>query len=412
MKTTKKSLWLSAVSMILCVVLLLGTTFAWFTDSVINKGNTIQAGSLTMGITYRPVASTGAYSTLDENTALFQDVTWEPGKSEGYEFKIRSNGSLAFLYQMELANVSAAPAQGVDIADVLEVYTAYGNGKPTSIDDMDYVGTVAELRNSKVVFSSSKVMQSGWEDVFYVVIKMKDTADNDYQKQSVMFDLLFRAKQAEYETDGFGSSEYDKDAAFTNTVVVSSETFEMDKGDWSAGTVKDGVLIPEAGAYSKYGEYRTEYPGPWTASVDVYLDTKETNGSTFLLSNAVTRTTGEHLRDYVFTFRRIGEKYVVLTGNGSEYANSGDDYLDSIKQAEITASGWYTLSWSYDMVDGALACTMRVVNTETGEVALEKVLTSKEDTADVVGFNRYLWVLDSNTFQAVPMDNQTLTVVE
>ena len=55
---------------------------------------------------------------------------------------------------------------------------------------------------------------------------------------------------------------------------------------------------------------------------------------------------------------------------------------------------------------------MRVVNTETGEVALEKVLTSKEDTADVVGFNRYLWVLDSNTFQAVPMDNQTLTVVE
>ena len=110
---------------------------------------------------------------------------------------------------MELANVSAAPAQGVDIADVLEVYTAYGNGKPTSIDDMDYVGTVAELRDSKVVFSSSKVMQSGWEDVFYVVIKMKDTADNDYQKQSVTFDLLFRAKQAEYETDGFESSEYD-----------------------------------------------------------------------------------------------------------------------------------------------------------------------------------------------------------
>lgn len=46
MKATKRNLWLSAVSTMLCVVLLLGTTFAWFTDSVTNKGNVIQAGNL------------------------------------------------------------------------------------------------------------------------------------------------------------------------------------------------------------------------------------------------------------------------------------------------------------------------------------------------------------------------------
>ncbi len=43
MSKTKKSLWLSAVSMMLCAVMLLGTTFAWFTDSVTNTGNVIQA---------------------------------------------------------------------------------------------------------------------------------------------------------------------------------------------------------------------------------------------------------------------------------------------------------------------------------------------------------------------------------
>lgn len=55
MKTTKKSLWLSAVSIMLCAVMLLGTTFAWFTDNVTNKGNVIQAGNLDAELRYRDV---------------------------------------------------------------------------------------------------------------------------------------------------------------------------------------------------------------------------------------------------------------------------------------------------------------------------------------------------------------------
>ena len=45
-KNTKKNLTMSAISMLLCVVMLVGLTFAWFTDSVTNKGNRIQAGNL------------------------------------------------------------------------------------------------------------------------------------------------------------------------------------------------------------------------------------------------------------------------------------------------------------------------------------------------------------------------------
>ncbi len=45
-KDTKKSLAMSAISMLVCVVMLAGLTFAWFTDSVTNKGNRIQAGNL------------------------------------------------------------------------------------------------------------------------------------------------------------------------------------------------------------------------------------------------------------------------------------------------------------------------------------------------------------------------------
>lgn len=46
MKCAKKSLLLCAASLVLCAALLVGTTFAWFTDSVTNKNNSIKAGSL------------------------------------------------------------------------------------------------------------------------------------------------------------------------------------------------------------------------------------------------------------------------------------------------------------------------------------------------------------------------------
>ena len=46
MKSTKKSLIFSALSLLLCCALLAGTTFAWFTDSVTNTGNIITAGNL------------------------------------------------------------------------------------------------------------------------------------------------------------------------------------------------------------------------------------------------------------------------------------------------------------------------------------------------------------------------------
>ena len=45
-KTTRRALFMSALSLLLCVSMLVGTTFAWFTDSVTSAGNVIQSGTL------------------------------------------------------------------------------------------------------------------------------------------------------------------------------------------------------------------------------------------------------------------------------------------------------------------------------------------------------------------------------
>ena len=50
MKTTKRSALLSVMALFLCLTMLLGTTWAWFTDSVTSSGNKIQAGTLKLDL--------------------------------------------------------------------------------------------------------------------------------------------------------------------------------------------------------------------------------------------------------------------------------------------------------------------------------------------------------------------------
>lgn len=45
-KTAKRALFSSVMALIICFSMLVGTTFAWFTDSVSSGVNTIVAGNL------------------------------------------------------------------------------------------------------------------------------------------------------------------------------------------------------------------------------------------------------------------------------------------------------------------------------------------------------------------------------
>lgn len=77
-KETKKSLALSALSLLLCVVMLVGLTFAWFTDSVTNGRNKIQAGKLSVELEYSTDMSN--WTKVTEDASIFdENALWEPG---------------------------------------------------------------------------------------------------------------------------------------------------------------------------------------------------------------------------------------------------------------------------------------------------------------------------------------------
>ena len=92
-KTTKRALYSSVVTLLLCFTMLLGTTFAWFTDSAASGSNVITAGNLDMVVEYTLDGEN--WKNLDGATDLFQKGLWEPGHTEVVLLKITNNGSLA-----------------------------------------------------------------------------------------------------------------------------------------------------------------------------------------------------------------------------------------------------------------------------------------------------------------------------
>lgn len=88
MKTlsTKRALFASVMSLLLCVTMLVGSTFAWFTDTATASVNTIQAGTLDVAL--EMMDSDGNWVTAEGKSLQFlvegripdegTKILWEP----------------------------------------------------------------------------------------------------------------------------------------------------------------------------------------------------------------------------------------------------------------------------------------------------------------------------------------------
>ena len=137
MKTTRNSLVASGLSLVLSVGILMSATFAWFTDSVTNSGNTITSGTLDIQLNG---GSTAALFSGGEN------FLWEPGRSQKATVTVSNEGSLWLKYMLHFTNVVTSDTiePTSDITEVLDVYRIEGN----SVDNLDGetpLGTMKEL---------------------------------------------------------------------------------------------------------------------------------------------------------------------------------------------------------------------------------------------------------------------------
>ena len=101
----KKSLFHSVIALVLCLSMLAGTTFAWFTDTVKSAKNLIAAGNLNVELYHSNGAVTN--QPVDGDTMLFVDqqgnpMLWEPGAVAYENLRVANEGDLALFYRLSL----------------------------------------------------------------------------------------------------------------------------------------------------------------------------------------------------------------------------------------------------------------------------------------------------------------------
>ena len=113
-RATKRALLTSVMALVMCVVMLVGTTFAWFTDTASTGVNKIQAGNLKMEVSYKNT-SDGEFKTLNENTNVFmENALWEPGHVEFAVLNVKNIGTLALKYKLGINIANEVGSTNVD----------------------------------------------------------------------------------------------------------------------------------------------------------------------------------------------------------------------------------------------------------------------------------------------------------
>ena len=239
-RATKRALLTSVMALVMCVVMLVGTTFAWFTDTASTGVNKIQAGNLDIEVEYRTTAG-GDWKTLDNATDLFgaAGTLFEPGHTRVVELRITNAGNLALKYKIGMNVVSETAGTNkagnpYKLSNYLKVATT-GIQQYNPADQISSLmerlifqkgdfgmWTARDFANFELEYTSNgsvHVLQPGAAQILGIKVYMPESVGNEAnaisteKAASIEFGLNILATQYTTESDSYGT-QYDKDATY------------------------------------------------------------------------------------------------------------------------------------------------------------------------------------------------------
>ena len=204
--STKRALLTNALAMLICVAMLLGTTFAWFTDSASTAVNKIQAGTLDVALEMYDganwVSAEGKTLQFKVNGAIpaaGTQILWEPGCT--YELpalRVVNKGNLALKYKVIITGIQG----DARLNDAID-WTI--NDAPINLTEMRLAAETADAQ-------------------FVIKGHMKEAAGNEYQGLSIDgIGITVIATQDTVEFDST-TNQYDKDALYPVLAPVLNNT--------------------------------------------------------------------------------------------------------------------------------------------------------------------------------------------
>ena len=346
-KTTKRALLSSVMAMLICITMLIGTTFAWFTDSASTAVNKIQAGNLDVqllmhdGRSYVDIGNDtspifGIGSIAQNNNA---ETLWEPGKTQVAYLAIKNNGNLALKYKVELnvTNVSK------DMYKAMK-YAIIPDAQPSSVTYWTDGSTV--VAGTQHV-SDDVSLPVGVTHYFALAIHMNEDAGNEYQGGEVDFDLTVVATQDTVENDSFGNV-YDAGAVYSVSVKTQAD---LDNALNSDGAVK---ITIEKGANVAIND--VDFVGKNAGTTVANYGTLTVSRSTIYSTDA--NAQGRHAITNYGTLTVDNSTLGSLQSRGNAIRNYG---TATIKDSALTCCDNY-LNGGYAYVFANSAGTMTIEN--------------------------------------------------
>ena len=249
---TKRALLVSALSIVMCLAMLIGTTFAWFTDTASTGLNKIQAGNLDVKLSYKDGET---FKEVDTETKLFgNDGLWEPGHVEYAVLKVENAGTLALKYKLGINIVSEKGSVNVNgdsfnLSDYIRF--AVIEDDLTKTDSFDRANLVEEAEGAEIDLKDyskeGTLLAKSEGNVVTLVVWMPTNVGNDANYKTgeeapeINFGINVVATQFEHEEDSFGN-DYDKDAQFPVIVTASNNT-DYNTAIANAGTGKKNQVV-------------------------------------------------------------------------------------------------------------------------------------------------------------------------
>ena len=195
----------------MCVSMLVGTTFAWFTDTASTAVNKIQAGTLDVQLLDEDGTSLEGQTLSWKKAAdgANQAVLWEPGCT--YELQpivIKNAGNLALKYKIVISGIQGD--------------AALNNAIEWTIND--------------TALAADHALAAGASDTLTIKGHMREDAGNEYQGLSIDgIGITVVATQYTYESDS-NNNQYDVNAEYP---VISNADFADAIENADAGSVVD-----------------------------------------------------------------------------------------------------------------------------------------------------------------------------
>ena len=364
-KNTKRALLASVLSVVLCAAMLVGSTFAWFTDSVTSTGNIIKSGTLEVTMKW-------AKGTEDPASATWEDASegaiflWEPGYTEVRHVRISNVGSLALKYEVRIA----ATGEVSELADVIDVYYIEGGAQitdRTQLNDSNKIGTLAQVLAKSYAAKgnlSGKKGETVDYDIATIALKMQEGAGNEYQGKSIgsEFAIQLVATQDTYEEDAF-DDQYDKDADYAYTVKTTNELLSA----MESANTGEKVLVTSG-----------EYTIPENVNTDAILIvgandtvTLNLNGKTIAANHSAT-----HNHNTLQNFGNLIIKNGTIANNDTDTGFGNAAIIQAggtleLESCEITNKAGIAGSYCVGVIGGTAEIKNCTINGDRGGLSVE-----------------------------------------